>query len=82
MSARLFLVNSGFSSFRSKLRHWSMCSGVSGGFALGIMHTGIERKRPAIGGEKPVSRARYAITPAKFAPEKMPPIRKPAVGEA
>jgi hypothetical protein len=46
------------------------------------MHTGIERKRPAIGGEKPVSRARYAITPAKFAPEKMPPIRKPAVGEA
>jgi hypothetical protein len=47
-----------------------------------MIHTGMESQRPVIGGERPASRARYAMTPAKFAPEEMPPTRKPAVGEA
>jgi hypothetical protein len=35
-----------------------------------------------MGGERPESRAVYAITPAKFAPEDIPPTRKAVVGEA
>ena len=39
-------------------------------------------KRPVMGGESPESRAMYAMTAAKFAPDDIPPIRKPVVGEA
>ncbi len=39
----------------------------------------MDMKRPVIGGERPASRAVYAITPAKLAPDEIPPMRKPAV---
>jgi hypothetical protein len=82
MSLSDFRVNSGLSLFCSRLSSWSLSSGWRCSYASGIIQTGMDNQRPVMGGESPESRAIYAITPAKFAPEDMPPTMKPLAGEA